>query len=623
MAEIKEENDTVVSKPDPPKDEQPASNSAPEGKGQEAPSTRPSDNSSPAPTHADTTTPNTSDTESAASNASEPASPVPTDDVVKPHKPLPFERLTPERRQAIRDELLKRQREAARAANTTASTTTVNTPSSRPVSAGTNASQIQVTSSPNQSNVASSQVPNASSSVNAGTGVVNETKLREDMVQSAMKFLTSPSVKGSPLSRQMEFLKKKGLTSEEISVAMKRSGVEGSADVSGIPNTTLRVQSAPAPSQSAPVQNSTPIQQSMQPQQHIQQPPVAYPNQPYPMQQQQPYYPPQPYYPGQPPYVPARPPQQTATDTVINMFKGPEGWKNAVLAVLLGGGVFTAVLVAVKNYFSSSLAAFQVTYGKYLDHRQQQVYNYLKRVTGLLEVFSLPPPATPDTTTTTAKSTTPAEDGKEEVATEEAPIPASATAVVTRPTLPSVLKSSIATLDDRIVQLAATAEVYKSKLASQYQPPLADSTVGEESITHSPLKQLKKLAMETNQLVTQETYINTSYSYYSTYGAGTPDASTAQGALVAKINDVKADIRSLKGMLLNRRNFPMPSSAVRPTYTTTPIVNSTVSINTGASAAVAPVANGQVNGTTEYSGYMGMNGINGSSSLPGEEVTGA
>lgn len=51
---------------------------------------------------------------------------------------------------------------------------------------------------------------------------VNSQPLREEQVQNAVKFLSHPKVKGSPVIYRRSFLEKKGLTKEEIDEAFRR-----------------------------------------------------------------------------------------------------------------------------------------------------------------------------------------------------------------------------------------------------------------------------------------------------------------------------------------------------------------------------------------------------------------
>ena len=46
--------------------------------------------------------------------------------------------------------------------------------------------------------------------------------MREDYIQNAVKFLSHPKVKGSPVFHRRSFLEKKGLTNEEIDEAFRR-----------------------------------------------------------------------------------------------------------------------------------------------------------------------------------------------------------------------------------------------------------------------------------------------------------------------------------------------------------------------------------------------------------------
>lgn len=51
---------------------------------------------------------------------------------------------------------------------------------------------------------------------------VNSEPMREEQVQNAVKFLSHPRVRGSPVIYRRSFLEKKGLTKEEIDEAFRR-----------------------------------------------------------------------------------------------------------------------------------------------------------------------------------------------------------------------------------------------------------------------------------------------------------------------------------------------------------------------------------------------------------------
>lgn len=56
---------------------------------------------------------------------------------------------------------------------------------------------------------------------------VNSEPMREEQVQNAVKFLSHPKVRGSPVIFRRSFLEKKGLTKEEIDEAFRRVPVCG------------------------------------------------------------------------------------------------------------------------------------------------------------------------------------------------------------------------------------------------------------------------------------------------------------------------------------------------------------------------------------------------------------
>ncbi|KAK6153315.1 hypothetical protein DH2020_012954 [Rehmannia glutinosa] len=51
---------------------------------------------------------------------------------------------------------------------------------------------------------------------------VNSEPIREEQVQNALKFLSHPKVRGSPVMYRRSFLERKGLTKEEIDEAFRR-----------------------------------------------------------------------------------------------------------------------------------------------------------------------------------------------------------------------------------------------------------------------------------------------------------------------------------------------------------------------------------------------------------------
>ncbi|PQQ02898.1 peroxisomal membrane protein PEX14 [Prunus yedoensis var. nudiflora] len=76
---------------------------------------------------------------------------------------------------------------------------------------------------------------------------VNSEPMREEQVQNAVKFLSHPKVRGSPVMYRRSFLEKKGLTKEEIDEAFRRvpdpsSSVQATANQDGQVKTSSNVQ---------------------------------------------------------------------------------------------------------------------------------------------------------------------------------------------------------------------------------------------------------------------------------------------------------------------------------------------------------------------------------------------
>ncbi|CAN6349954.1 unnamed protein product [Urochloa humidicola] len=86
--------------------------------------------------------------------------------------------------------------------------------------------------------------------------------MREDYVQNAVKFLSHPKVKGSPVVYRRSFLEKKGLTTQEIDEAFRR--VPDPQPSATTATTSQPQQQANIQNQSTGVPNYTPVQ-SLQP----------------------------------------------------------------------------------------------------------------------------------------------------------------------------------------------------------------------------------------------------------------------------------------------------------------------------------------------------------------------
>ncbi|KAL8154232.1 hypothetical protein V2J09_011992 [Rumex salicifolius] len=97
--------------------------------------------------------------------------------------------------------------------------------------------------------------PTTDGQVSEKSVFVNSEPIREDQVQNAIKFLSHPRVKGSPVIHRRNFLERKGLTKEEIDEAFRR-----------VPDTPGVTSAQPTTSQDGQIATSSNIQQHSSPQ---------------------------------------------------------------------------------------------------------------------------------------------------------------------------------------------------------------------------------------------------------------------------------------------------------------------------------------------------------------------
>jgi peroxin-14 len=98
---------------------------------------------------------------------------------------------------------------------------------------------------------------------NASTSVfVNSEPMREDQVQNAVKFLSHPKVRGSPVLYRRSFLEKKGLTKEEIDEAFRRvPDPPPSVQTAGVNQDGQTTSSSVQPQTSAPAAPTNAVSQ--------------------------------------------------------------------------------------------------------------------------------------------------------------------------------------------------------------------------------------------------------------------------------------------------------------------------------------------------------------------------
>ncbi|KAI8137413.1 peroxisomal membrane anchor protein conserved region-domain-containing protein [Fennellomyces sp. T-0311] len=280
--------------------------------------------------------------------------------------------------------------------------------------------------------------------------------LREDLLKSAVSFLSSPNVRSADTAKKVAFLRQKGLSADEITEAFKRVGENAPA--------TTTSQAVAARPVSAPVP-----------------PTVSRPAVP-PRPPQVVYYPPAP-----PPVMP------------IQQLLG--------IALLAGFGlvgISAAVFRIVKRFIGpifDSIARYQ---GDRYNQRTALLSTLNEKLTGLK----------------------PADSNKQLVEKHQ-------------------------TLSDRMARVV--------ELAEQRVKALNDE----------PYSDFRDKVTELKDAISHPDYIYSSFSQFNSYSynPGRFNNSTESPA----VQSFKSEIRSFKGMLLNRRNFPSanvggsrPSSPVTP-----------------------------------------------------------
>ncbi|KAL3571094.1 hypothetical protein D5086_028343 [Populus alba] len=88
---------------------------------------------------------------------------------------------------------------------------------------------------------------------------VNSEPMREDQVQNAVKFLSHPKVRGSPIMYRRSFLEKKGLTKEEIDEAFRRVPDPTPSTQATSSSQEGQVKSTPNVQPPAPAQTPQPV----------------------------------------------------------------------------------------------------------------------------------------------------------------------------------------------------------------------------------------------------------------------------------------------------------------------------------------------------------------------------
>ncbi|KNC97044.1 uncharacterized protein SPPG_07442 [Spizellomyces punctatus DAOM BR117] len=202
-----------------------------------------------------------------------------------------------------------------------------------------------------------------------------------------------------------------------------------------------------------------------------------------------------------------------------------EMWKNVLLALILSGGALSALVAFIRHYHIPSMMRFKVLYDSYLQKQRAMVADFVQKVASLGHMFAHQPEASQ-------------------------PIGQQVK------TISSVFRASFESTDASLLRVTKELDLLNRRGHSQVE----DSEGKGQENGPLALRDLRQSVDELSHLVSQETYFNPSmYALYSTFSK--PDAFAAKGSDATaewgkKVSEVKSEIRTLKGMLLSRRNFP-------------------------------------------------------------------
>ncbi|KAF8979561.1 hypothetical protein BGZ46_005269 [Entomortierella lignicola] len=419
--------------------------------------------------------------------------------------------MTAEQRNERREALLKRQRESREKAQQLSQAARANAGNAPiPVVASSTAATTPVpTATTTPATTTPAVAPATTTTTVAPSPPVADAPVRENMVQQAVSFLSSPSVQSAEESKKIQFLEKKGLTTKEIELAKSR--VAGTA--------------------SAPAVNVTPPQQ-----QSYQPSPAPASNSPVP-----PPVPPRTYAPvqtyAQPMYIPQ---QQQVAPVDPNAFK-----KKLVIAMLISGGVTALAAIFVQKAIYPMVRGITSARQK-LAVSQAELLSILKeRFTGYKEYLlalhlgSNNPPMKriKDTKTTVEEVEELIAEGAKGINDNKTSTSITTITTATKASNPSTVKQ---------------LDAFSKKLEAH-----------ANNLNFEELKATRAVTQDLAEYITKETYALTSSVAYPTsryYGYNVAGAAASgKGGLSdpAPGTALKDEIRSLKGLLLNWRNFPV------------------------------------------------------------------
>ncbi|KAG0343926.1 hypothetical protein BG004_004892 [Podila humilis] len=441
--------------------------------------------------------------------------------------------LTAEQRNERREALLKRQKEAREKAQQISQAAKSNASAAPPSSSSSLSPSSPSSSSTVTPAASSSPVAVAPSSPTSTTiAAVSDAPVRENMVQQAMSFLSSPSVQSADEAKKTQFLEKKGLTLKEIELARSRvaSGASGSPALAGPASA-----SAPAPAlvASAAATNYSTVAPPPVP------PRTYAPVQGYPQQQVAPMY-----YPAQH--------QQQVAPVDPKAFQ-----KKLMVALLLSGGVtvITSLIVQKLVYpmvrgITGARRSLIGSQTELLAKLKERLSSYKDFLLGL----NVGSNHRRNTTTTTVQKVADSDDKKDKKTTVEDDDDDLKKAKKTTTTTTTTITTANA--QSTIKQLDAFSKILEDRA---------------KEMSFEELKATRAMAQDLAEYITKETYALTTSIAYPTsryYGYNTSAASQGGAGAGKGVADpttpesaLKSEIRSLKGLLLNWRNFPTAATA--------------------------------------------------------------
>ncbi|KAG0233676.1 hypothetical protein BGW42_007262 [Actinomortierella wolfii] len=437
--------------------------------------------------------------------------------------------LTAEQRNQRREELLKRQREArekaqqlaqSARANATGSPALTSSPSATPSAPTTNTTPATTTTPAATVTTATTQPEPAV-----------DAPVRENLVQQAVAFLSSPNVRTADEAKKTQFLQKKGLTTKEIALAKARVPAVAAGSSPAPTNAPTPVQTA-APAAQTPSYPSTftptateagsgagPVPPPV--------PPRTYAVQPYSVPQQQQVV----YMPHQQQVAPADP----------LAFR-----RKLIVALLISGGI-TALTGVLVNKLLFPMVRGITNARQTLAVTQAELLAKLKeKLTGYKDYLKSLRLGDSHSRRRIQKAADRADSKKTTV--EEVNEDGTVVDTKTSSTTTTTSTTTVVTLPSTMEQLDKFSQTLERHA---------------KGMTFEELKAVRSLTQDLAEYITKETYsLSSSLAYptsryygYNTAGAaasgkgGLNDPTTPAAAL-------KSEIRSLKGLLLNWRNFP-------------------------------------------------------------------